>query len=121
MPGGTIPLDTVTLGAGTLDAGLEAGAERLPYRASWINRLTAWIDARPGPAWCYYLAGLLAVAGLPLAIAAWEGAYRPQMIGFAAVFMGSSVYYLALIHYLDRIAAGAFAEFAWWRNTWPAT
>ncbi len=112
----TITLDTATLGSGTLgsatrDAGREAGAARLPYGASWINRLTAWVDARPGPAWCYYLAGLLAAAGLPLAIAAGEGVYRPQMIGFAAVFMGSSVYYLALIHYLDRIAAGAFAEF----------
>jgi hypothetical protein len=82
--------------------------ETLPYRSSWINRLAAWIDARPGPAWCYYLALIMLVAGGQLAGSWWEGSYRHAIVGFACVFMGSSVFYLGMIHYLDRIAASAF-------------
>src|SRR5215207_5709566 len=42
------------------------------YRSSWINRLTRWIDAQPGPAWCYYLALLLLIVGVQLGAAWWE-------------------------------------------------
>jgi hypothetical protein len=90
----------------------EACEESLPYRASWINHLTTWIDERRGPAWCYYLALLVVTVGGQLAIAWWGGSFRPEIIGFAAVLTGSSIYYLAMIHYLDRIAVGAFAAFA---------
>lgn len=89
----------------------EMREEFLPYRASWINRLTTWIDARPGPACGYYLALLMLLVGTQLLIAWGDGKFRPDKIAFATVLVGSSVYYLAMIHYLDRIAAGAFAAF----------
>ena len=34
-----------------------------PYSPSWIDRLTDWIDRRPGPACGYYLAIILLVVG----------------------------------------------------------
>jgi hypothetical protein len=85
--------------------------EFVPYPPSWINRLTTWVEDLPGPAWCYYLAIAILLVGGHLAIAWWEGSYRHAVLGFAIVFTGSSVYYLALIHYLDKVAADAFAKF----------
>lgn len=85
--------------------------EIIPYSPSWINRLVVWIDDRQGPAWCYYLAIVILVVGVQLATTWWEGSYHHSMIGFAVVFTGSSVYYLAMIHYLDKAAANAIASF----------
>jgi hypothetical protein len=48
---------------------------------------------------------------LQLAIAWWEGSLRPEIIAFAIVFTGSSFSYLAMIHYLDKVAANAFTKF----------
>jgi hypothetical protein len=49
--------------------------------------------------------------GIQLAIAWWEKGYQHSIIGFAAVLTGSSVYYLATIHYLDKVAADAVDKF----------
>ena len=81
------------------------------YSPSWIDRLTAWIDERPAPAWCFYLLMALLVVGVQLVIAWWEGSYRHAMFGFATVFTGSSVCYLAMIHYLDKMAVHAMDKF----------
>jgi hypothetical protein len=54
---------------------------------------------------------LILAAGGQLLIAWWDGKYEPSIIAFAAVFSGSSIYYLAMIHYLDRYAVGAFVSF----------
>lgn len=85
--------------------------EAAPYPSSWINRLTTWIDTLPGPAWCYYVAIITLAVGMQLAIAWWEDSYHPTIIGFAIVFTGSSIYYLAMIYYLDRVATDAFDKF----------
>jgi hypothetical protein len=85
--------------------------EKLPYPPSWIDRLATWVDDLPGQAWCYYLAIAILLVGGQLAIAAWEDSYRHSKIWFSIVFTGSSVYYLAMTHYLDRVAAHAVARF----------
>lgn len=85
--------------------------EELPYAASWINRLSQWIDNWPGPAWCYYVGLVFVITGVQLALSGWEGSFRPGIIGFAAVITGSSVYYLAMIYYLDKVATDAFKRF----------
>ncbi len=96
----------------SLGAVQEAREEFHPYRPSWINRLTSWVDERQGPAWCYYLAWVILMVGVQLIIAWRDGKSGPEITAFASVFTGSSVYYLAMIHYLDRMAAGAFAAFS---------
>jgi hypothetical protein len=81
------------------------------YSPSWIDRLTRWVEDLPGRAWCYYLALVVLLVGVQLAIAWWEGSYRHARIGFTIIFTGSSVYYLTMIHYLDEVAAHAITKF----------
>ncbi len=83
-----------------------------PYSPSWLNRLTNWIDRRPGPAMIYYAAGVLLLA-TALAAAQWlQGADVWSMTGTGGLFYSFyPVYFVALTHYLDRQARTALETF----------
>lgn len=82
------------------------------YRPSWVDHLDDWIDSLPGPTWGYYLA-VAVVLVLTNAIIKWtDGAYPPGVFHpFHVVVMVSGVWYMGLIHYLDRAACVAMDRF----------
>lgn len=83
-----------------------------PYPLSWLDRLTAWVDRLPGPAWFFYLV-FAAITILAVTVIQWrEGAYPvgtfdPLHAWAAANF----ACLLAFMHYLDRSAFSAIASF----------
>jgi hypothetical protein len=96
-------------GAATARGGASA---ELPYPRSWIDHLTRAVDQLPIPAWASY--GLLLVGIVLLTSAVnWiggqspAGTFDPAQSGYAVY----SVYMLALIHYLNRIAGSKIEAF----------
>src|SRR5688500_1726201 len=83
-----------------------------PYSPSWLNRLLDWIDARPGPAWPYFLAGVI-LSGLLFTLAIWmiDGLTVGTIDTEALLFSIYPIYFIALMHYLDGEAKSALANF----------
>ncbi len=83
-----------------------------PYSPSWLNRLTDWIDRRPGPAWIYYAVGVLLLAA-GLAAARWlQGSAGESLVGPGGlIYSFYPVYFVALTHYLDHQARKALETF----------
>src|SRR5690554_4634435 len=83
-----------------------------PYAPSWLNRLTDWIDAMPGAAWIYYLAGLL-LMGLAVTVVSWTlGVIPIGSLELAPFVYGIyPIYFVALMHYLDRYSQFALERF----------
>jgi hypothetical protein len=83
-----------------------------PYPPSWIDRLQAWIDALPAPAWVVYLVVFLCVA-VANHVVAWIEGYVP--VGSFDASFSSSAFFLVIgyggIQLLDRISAGAWTRF----------
>jgi hypothetical protein len=83
-----------------------------PYSPSWLNRLIDWIDARPGPAWAYYLGGII-LLGLAITLGRWLVGDIP--VGTLSVnsffYAVYPIYLVALMHYLDRHATSALEKF----------
>jgi hypothetical protein len=78
-----------------------------PYPPSWLNRLIAWIDRRPGPAWAYYAAAVF-LSGTILIVAQWLlGSIQLETL----VFSVDPIYFVALAHYLDRQARSSLERF----------
>ncbi len=83
-------------------------ATPLPYPPSWFDRLESWVERLPIPSWFFYL-----LIGLVffLASIAIQWTVEPAMIGkFSPLVTWLCFelgYVLALMHYLDRIAAHA--------------
>ena len=90
----------------------QVGADRLPYRPSWIDGLTEWVRRLPLPAWAFYLA-VGAILTLLVTFLSWAGELAAA--GALPLFGGLStltgVYVLALLHYLDDSAAAALKRF----------
>jgi hypothetical protein len=92
----------------------DAGAATFvpPYPPSWVDRLTAWIDRLPGPAWAIYalMAGLLCLATLAVQ---WSAGTYPVGTVRRSLVVGALItpYALGLITYLDRSAQAAMAAF----------
>jgi hypothetical protein len=78
-----------------------------PYPPSWLNRLIAWIDRRPGPAWAYYIGGLLLLGAVTVVGQVLAGEPPTDTL----VFSVYPVYLVALIHYLDGEARSALVRF----------
>lgn len=84
----------------------------LSYRASWVDGLTRSIDRLPVPAWASYGVALAAV-GLLVNMVNWvgglhpPGTFDPWQSGYALY----SVYMLAMVHYLNRVAGSKIAAF----------
>jgi len=106
-------LDRVVVGKGqgaTTDAhGMIKHA--LPYKPSWVNRLTGWVRRLPLPAWVFYLS--LGIALMLLAsLALWVSGMKATSTFLLYSVTGmSQAYLLALIHYLDNSAETALARF----------
>lgn len=83
-----------------------------PYPPSWFDRLTAWVDRLPGPAWAFYLILGIAVGVAGSAIEWIEGAYPAGTFSPLHVWtLGNFAYLAALMHYLDRSAESAIVSF----------
>lgn len=83
-----------------------------PYSPSWLNRLIAWIERQPGPAWIYYAAGVLVMAFV-LALGELITGETPRTTSGtgALVYALYPVYFVALVHYLDGQASLALQRF----------
>jgi hypothetical protein len=83
-----------------------------PYKPSWVDRLTAFIDRLSAPAWLVYLVVAIPLIAVYVAVQAWQGAYREE--GFFAwhIFVAvQPLYGVMMIHYLDRVALKAQSRF----------
>ena len=52
------------ISSGTINESSEEQIEDWPYSPSWFDRLTSWLEKRPGPSALYYIAlaiGLLMI------------------------------------------------------------
>jgi hypothetical protein len=83
----------------------------VPYRPSWVDRLTAWIGRLPGPAFLYYLGVGLALIGAVAASQWVSGVPFPTIRPFYIFFGAIIPYTLGLIHLLDDMAAEALQRF----------
>jgi hypothetical protein len=84
----------------------------MPYRPSWVDRLTAWIERLPISPWLAYLIATAPWVVVFVGVQASQGAYEGS--GFYAwhLFVAIQPFFgIAAIHYLDRIADGAFQQF----------
>jgi hypothetical protein len=83
------------------------------YPPSWLDRLQAWITARPGPPGLIYLGVALVFALVEVAVKWLTGSYAagPALLASHAVLGAYGVLLLGLIHYLDHQAAQAIAAF----------
>jgi hypothetical protein len=91
----------------------ETGPELvLPYPASWLNHLIEWIDRQSGPPWAHYTAGVVLLA-LILAIGQvlTGGPLHLSRGSGAIIFAFYPVYFVALMHHLDRQASLALERF----------
>jgi hypothetical protein len=83
----------------------------LPYLPSWVDRLTAWVQRRPGPVWLYYLAAMALFYAAYLLVHWWESGYPLISSQIPLLTIATAFYYLGVIHYLDNIARSAMARF----------
>lgn len=82
------------------------------YPASWVDRLTGWIERLPGPSWAVYVVAWLALFGLETVVKWSDGTYPVgTFYPFHAVWAGSGIYALALMNRLDHAAAAALDTF----------
>lgn len=83
-----------------------------PYPPSWFDRLTAWVDRLPGPAWAFYLVLGIGASVAGSAIQWAEGASAFVSLNLKqAWILGNFTYLLASMHFLDKSAASAIASF----------
>ena len=83
-----------------------------PYRPSWVDQVMTWIDRLPLPAWVVYLLFLLVMIVANNARTWLDGSAPPGSFDIPRITDGVySVYFLALIHYLNGVAGRALARF----------
>lgn len=83
-----------------------------PYPPSWVDLLTAAVDRLPWPWWLSYLALGLAIFLTTTLIQLATGDYNPgRYLAFHVWSQAYLAYLLALLHALDRSAAGALQSF----------
>jgi hypothetical protein len=83
-----------------------------PYKPSWYDRFTDWLEKLPGPVQVYYIIGVAVSVGIYVAIQASQGAYAGS--GFFAwhIFLAlQPLIILAWMHYLDKVALIALERF----------
>jgi hypothetical protein len=83
-------------------------ATPLPYPPSWFDRLESWVERLPIPSWVFYLGIGFVFFVASIAI---EWTVEPAFIGKVNPLLTwlcfGTGYVLALMHYLDRVAARA--------------
>jgi len=81
-------------------------------RRSWVDALTAVVERLPVPPWLVYLPLALLLGGTSVALRWADGSYPfPQLAPITTVFACAGAYVLGVVHYLDRAARRALAEF----------
>lgn len=82
------------------------------YQPSWIDRLIQGIDRLPGPAWLFYVIGILALA-LLISVVLWIDRSVPfgSYGSFQGIFPPFVFYFLALYHYLTRVGSRSLQQF----------
>ena len=84
-----------------------------PYPPSWIDRLIVWIDHLPGPAWIFYLLGVLGLA-IFINAAFWidgsmpAGAVDPEFTGYSIFIL----YWVGLYQYLTGVGSRSLKTFS---------
>jgi hypothetical protein len=76
-----------------------------------VDRLIDWIERWPGPAWLFYAGLAVALVGLETAVKFADGTYPARFHPWHLVLALTGIYYQALIHWLDRMAARILAAF----------
>lgn len=91
--------------------GAPVPGDDLPKPVGWVDRLTAWIDGLPLPAWVVYLLAALMLNGFIFLLRAYDGTLPAgRHVIFHLTATSSPVVYILLIHYLDRVALVAFRK-----------
>ena len=81
------------------------------YSPSWVDRLFDRIERRTAPPWVFYAGLALALVGLETAVKFADGTYPAWFHPYHLVLALTGVYYLALVHWLDRMAARILTAF----------
>jgi hypothetical protein len=85
-----------------------------PYPPSWINCVTAFIDRLGPPFWFVYFVLWLTLLTV-LTILRWrDGIYPMGTLSISDVVLsGTGIFFMALVHYLDRWASKRLMEYRW--------
>jgi hypothetical protein len=84
----------------------------IPFPPSWIDRLIAWIDHLPGPAWLFYVLGVMAMAFIGNAMFWIDGSMPVGSVDTLATLFSIFVFYwVALYQYLTRVGSKSLQTF----------
>lgn len=82
------------------------------YAPSWVDRMDDWLGAFPVPRWFIYLALMATLVLVNAMFKWWDGVYPfGAFLPFHVVVTAYTVWYFALVSYLDRIALRAIERF----------
>jgi hypothetical protein len=81
------------------------------YRPSWVDRVLAWIDGWPGPAWVAYAGLALLSLVVLVAVQARAGAYAGGFVPWHIFLAIQPILPLAAIRYLNGVAERALEIF----------
>jgi hypothetical protein len=96
----------------TVVEGAWSEQENRPYEPGWIDRLGQAVERLPGPDYLPYLLVAAAFVAVVVGIKWADGTYPVGTVfPFHLVYATTGVAYIALIRYLDRVAARALEEF----------
>lgn len=85
---------------------------KAPYKPSWYDRFTDWLERLPGPVTIYYIVALILGAGIYVFVQASQGAYRESGFYGWHIFLAiQPLVNLAWMHYLDKAAVVALQRF----------
>jgi hypothetical protein len=89
-------------------------AASLPYAPSWANRVTAFVDRLGPPFWFVYFVLWLTLFTV-LAVLRWrDGVYPAGTLSISDVVLtGTGIFFVALVHYLDRWASKKLMDYRW--------
>jgi hypothetical protein len=100
-----------TASTGTVQA--QAAASH-PYAPGWINHVTAFVDRLGPPFWFVYFVLWLILYTI-LTVLRWhDGVYPMGTLSISDVVLtGTGIFFIALVHYLDRWASKRLMEYRW--------
>lgn len=107
---------TISTNIEKVDALAESAEPRevtpLPYKPSWVDRFTDWVDCLPGPYWLFYLLVAIAYSTTRTIVGWLDGVYPVGTFYLPHILDGfTGIYFLFVLHYLDNRAGAALAAF----------